>query len=128
MTTYFDDIKSYVGFTDEDAARLRALLPDAEPHFPRISEHFYECIQRHPKAHAALSGPAQIERLKGTLVEWMRSGLAGPQDEAFFERRCRIGRVHVRINLPQQYMFTAMNVMRLDFREVVDQTYAADAS
>jgi signal transduction histidine kinase len=127
MTTYFEDIKSYVGFGAEDAALLRALLPAAEPHFGRISEHFYECIQRHPKAHAALSGPAQVERLKGTLVEWMRSGLAGPQDEAFFERRARIGRVHVRIDLPQQYMFTAMNVMRLDFREVVDQVYADDA-
>jgi len=98
----------------------------AESHFKRISEHFYERIQRHPNAHAALEGPEQIERLKRTLVMWMRSGLEGPHDELFYERRCRIGRVHVRIDLPQQYMFTAMNVMRLDFRAVADLVYRHD--
>ena len=37
----------------------------------------------------------------------------GPHDEAYFERRARIGRVHVQINLPQMYMLTAMDRIRL---------------
>lgn len=116
---FFAEIKTYVGFDEEDTARLREFLPFAEPNFPRISQHFYDAILQHPSAHAAITGGTeQIERLKTTLVEWMRSGLDGPHDQDFYERRCRIGRVHVKIKLPQQFMFTAMNKIRVEFREV----------
>src|SRR5450432_63376 len=45
--------------------------------------------------------------------------LLGPHDETYFEMRARIGRVHVRINLPQSYMFTAMNRIRVRLLEVL---------
>ena len=119
--TFFEEVTNYVGFGTRDSARLREFLPVAAPHFERISEHFYERILSHPQAHEAISGGTeQVERLKRTLVEWMRSGLAGPHDEDFCKRRARIGHIHVRIGLPQRYMVTAMNVMRLDFRDVVN--------
>lgn len=118
--TFFDDIKEYVDFDDDDARVLADLLPILEPHFTKISEHFYERILAHPRAHDAITGGhAQVERLKHTLSAWMRSGLVGPHDETFYERRARIGRVHVQIALPQQYMVTAMNVMRVDYRAVL---------
>ncbi len=124
MPTFFDDIKAYVGFGDEDAALLRDLEPILRPHFEAISESFYARILQHPKAHAAITGgQAQVERLKRTLAQWMLTGLRGPHDEAFFELRSRIGRVHVRIGLPQQYMVTAMNVMRTDYRRVLQTHY-----
>jgi two-component system, NtrC family, sensor histidine kinase HydH len=126
MNAYFENIKSYVGFTDADTQVLRELAGPGEAYFWGFSEHFYDCITRHPDAHRVLEGPEQIERLKRTLIEWMRSGLIGPHDETFYERRARIGRVHVRIALPQQYMFTAVNVMRLDFRRMVEQVYESD--
>ncbi|MFO7563791.1 MAG: protoglobin domain-containing protein [Enhygromyxa sp.] len=119
--TFFEEVTNYIGFSDRDSARLREFLPVAAPHFERISEHFYAKILSHPQAHEAITGGAeQVERLKQTLVEWMRSGLAGPHDEEFCTRRARIGHIHVRIGLPQRYMVTAMNVMRLDFRDVVN--------
>jgi signal transduction histidine kinase len=121
----FAEVTGYIGFGPEDSARLEAFLPFAAPHFDRISEHFYARILAHPQAHEAISGgDEQIIRLKRTLVEWMRSGLAGPHDERFCERRARIGYVHVRIGLPQRYMITAMNVMRLDFREIAHAAFS----
>jgi len=118
--TFFEDIKQYIGFSDRDSSLLQTLRPRLEPHFERIADHFYERILAHPKAHAAITGgDEQVARLKRTLVEWMRSGLAGPHDETFYERRSRIGRIHLQIALPQQYMVTAMNVMRLDYRGVL---------
>ncbi len=118
--TLFEEIKEYIGFDDADSELLRGFLPAAEPHLTRITAHFYDAILAHPSAHAAITGgAAQVERLKTTLVEWMRSGLAGPHDHAFYERRCRIGRKHVQIRLPQRFMFTAMNLIRIDFRDVV---------
>jgi two-component system sensor histidine kinase HydH len=121
---FFAEVSNYIGFGPEDSERLRAFLPAATPHFERISEHFYERIVAHPQAHEAITGgDAQIARLKRTLVDWMHSGLEGPHDEDFCQRRARIGHIHVRIGLPQRYMITAMNVMRLDFREVAREAF-----
>lgn len=127
--SFFEEVTSYVGFRPADSLLLRNFLPLAEPHFERISEHFYERILNHPQAHQAITGgDEQIARLKRTLVEWMRSGLLGPHDEDFFRRRARIGHIHVRIGLPQRYMVTAMSVMRLDFSEVASGAYAASGA
>lgn len=123
MTTYFENIKQYVGFTEADTEKLRMLCGPAEAHLVRFSEHFYSRTLEHPDAMRVFEDEAQIERLKRTLVEWMRSGLQGPHDEAFYHRRARIGRVHVRISLPQEYMFTAMNVLRLDFHHLIDELF-----
>jgi len=123
--TFLEEVTNYIGFGPQDTARLQEFLPTAAPHFERISEHFYERILRHPQAHETISGgPAQVERLKQTLVEWMRSGLAGPHDEEYCRKRARIGHIHVRIGLPQRYMITAMNVMRVDFHDVVNSELA----
>jgi len=126
--TFFDEIKTYVGFADADADALAALRPLVSPRFASFSEHFYEVILRHPRAAAAITGgDAQVDRLKQSLVTWMETGLAGPHDEAFYERRERIGRMHVAIGLPQEFMFTAMNVVRLDFQHALDELAAPDA-
>ncbi|WP_146658047.1 protoglobin domain-containing protein [Enhygromyxa salina] len=128
-SSFFDEVAGYVGFCPADSLVLREFLPLAEPHFERISEHFYERIVSHPMAHQTITGGAeQIARLKRTLVEWMRSGLEGPHDEEFCRRRARIGHIHVRIGLPQRYMVTAMSVMRLDISEVANQALANDSS
>jgi signal transduction histidine kinase len=44
--------------------------------------------------------------------------LSGPWDERYWQGRYRIGRVHVRIGLPQHYMFTAMNVIRAELARI----------
>ena len=124
MSSFFDEVTSYIGFGPEDSKRLAEFLPVAAPHFDRISEHFYAQILAHPHAHRAITGGSeQVARLKQTLVEWMRSGLAGPHNEVYCSRRARIGHIHVRIGLPQRFMVTAMNVMRLDFRELAKQEF-----
>ncbi|MBI4818849.1 MAG: histidine kinase [Deltaproteobacteria bacterium] len=121
----FDDLKTYVEFTNDDVALLAALAPIVAPHIPRLADHFYDRILAHPKAHASITGgSAQVERLKGTLRTWISSGLVGPHDEAFLERRSRIGRIHVRIDLPQRYMLTAMNVLRVDLHAIVESSIA----
>lgn len=126
--TFFESLKIYVGFTEESSKALRELHPRAAPHFDRIVDDFYAAIEAHPNARAAITGgAAQIARLKQTLIAWLDRMLLGPHDEAYFERRARIGRVHVRIALPQQYMFTAMDRIRLRLFEVIGAAFAADS-
>ncbi|HEY5939132.1 MAG TPA: HAMP domain-containing sensor histidine kinase [Kofleriaceae bacterium] len=116
-----DELFAYVGFDEDDRTRLRALHPILEPHFPAIAERFYEAVQASPGASAVLHGPEQIERLRVTLIDWMATGLLGPHDERFYEKRSRIGRRHVAIGLPHDYMFTAMSVVRIAYLDLIAQ-------
>src|SRR5262245_20924698 len=118
--SFFENIKLYVGFTASSSAALRELHPIALPFFAPIVDDFYEAIEAHPGARQAITGgKAQIERLKQTLVKWMDKMLLGPHDEEYYELRARIGRMHVRIALPQEYMFTAMDRIRVRLLDVV---------
>ena len=122
----FDELKHYVAFGPADEAALRSLHPLAAPQFVRIAEVFYQRILDHEGSRKILiGGETAVGRLKVTLVSWMDRLLAGPWDDAYYELRCRIGRMHVRIALPQHYMFGAMNVLRQELEALVDHELAA---
>src|SRR4051812_38979095 len=126
--TLFEELKRYVGFTDKDETALRAIYPHAQPELPRIADVFYRRILDHEGARKALEGgESMVGRLKVTLVAWMDSLFQGPWDEVYYERRARIGRVHVRIALPQHYMFGAMNVIRRELNHRIDGLYRENA-
>jgi len=127
METLFKELKRYVLWSADDEAALRALHPILSPELVRIADLFYQRIQQHDGARTALEGgESQVGRLKVTLVAWMDRLLTGPWDEDYFELRCRIGRVHVRIALPQHYMFGAMNIVRRELNEIIDAEHMDD--
>ena len=124
--TVFEELKRYVGWGPEDEAALRALHAPAAPRFPAIAEHFYDTILSHPDARRSLAGgEAMVGHLKVTLQRWLDNLLSGPWDDAYYQARCRIGRKHVQIDLPQHYMFGAMNVVRRALNQVIDDTWLA---
>ena len=114
LKTLQENVKAYVGFDEAATAALREARPYVAPHFAAIIDDFYATIEAHPGARAAITGgAAQIARLKQSLLRWIDELFTGPHDDVYFERRARIGRVHVQIDLPQMYMFTAMDRIRL---------------
>jgi two-component system, NtrC family, sensor histidine kinase HydH len=122
----FDELKRYIDFGPDDEAALRELRPMVAPRFPAIADIFYERILLHPGARAALeAGEGKVGRLKLTLQPWMDRLFSGPWDEDYYVTRSRIGRVHVRIGLPQHYMFGAMNLLRREFGQMIDVHYTA---
>lgn len=121
----FDELKRYVAFSPADGERLRALHPHARPAFPEVAAEFYERILANEGARRVLTGgESSVGRLKVTLAAWMEELLAGPWDEAYYDKHARIGRVHVRIGMPQHYMFGAMNVVRRGLTGVADRVLA----
>ncbi len=123
-----DELLAYVGFGDDDAECLHRLHPVLQPHFSEIAGRFYDALWANPTAAAVLTGPEQIERLRITLIDWMSSGLLGPHDQRFYEKRSRIGRRHVAIGLQHQYMFTSMNVVRTAYHDLITTLFVPEES
>jgi len=116
-----EELFRYIGFEPEDAAILRDIGPLLEPHHDRIVDEFYAAIRRHPGASRIFEGEAQMDRQKVVLRAWMTGAFSGEYGEAWFAQRKRIGEVHVRIGLPQRYMFAAMNLVRTGVHRAVDE-------
>jgi PAS domain S-box-containing protein len=125
--TRLEELKRYVRFDPDDGRALLAFRPVAAPHFTRIAREFYERIREHEEAHAVFSGEQQIERLQRSLVRWMNRLLSGTYDDAYVEQTLAIGRMHVRVGLPQRYMFTAMALIRVALEAVAEQELGDDS-
>jgi two-component system sensor histidine kinase HydH len=125
--TVFQELKRYVRWDESDERALRELHGVAKPQFQRLAEEFYERILAHDGARTALvGGESQVGHLKVMMYTWLDQLLGGPWDEAYWEQRYRIGRVHVRIGLPQHYMFGAMNVHRTGLARIAYERFHAD--
>jgi two-component system, NtrC family, sensor kinase len=53
-----------------------------------------------------------VERLKRSLIAWVRELLTGPYDQGYVERRLRVGQRHVEIGLDQVYTNVALSRIR----------------
>jgi PAS domain S-box-containing protein len=127
METPFEELKRYVRFGQDDARALAALRPLAAPHFARIAQQFYDRIREHEAAHAVFTSEEQIQRLQASLVKWLERLLGGVYDEAYFEQTSNIGRVHVRVGLPQRYMLTAMALIRVELLHIAETATGPDS-
>ncbi len=100
-----EDMKRSIGFTAEDAVNVRSLAHPAARLAPAVVERFYEELLRQPGAAAVFTGGAeQIARLRGLLAAWLREVFEGAYDQNYFQKRLRIGKAHVRVGLPQQFL------------------------
>jgi len=125
--TRFQELKRYVRLDARDCELLRAFGQRAAPELPRIADEFYDRIREHEDAHQVLTGEAQIKRLQRSLVAWLTRVCGGTYDEAYHEQTAVIGRVHVRIGLPQRYMLTAMALIRVELLRIADALPADEA-
>lgn len=121
------ELQRYVGWTDESAERIRSLAPLMEPSFVPLVDDFYAEIQQHPTALKVITGgQAQIERLKGTLIQWLRELFQGPYDSDYVIRRWRVGYRHVEIGLDQVYTNLALSRLRKGLLRTIESVRRGD--
>jgi signal transduction histidine kinase len=109
----YQKLQRYVGWTDDDARRIASVAAILEPHFPALIDDFYDEIDRHPEARKVITGgTAQIQRLKGTLLDWLHELVAGRYDRDYVARRWRVGWRHVEIGLDQVFTNVALSRLR----------------
>jgi two-component system, NtrC family, sensor kinase len=124
----YRELQTYVGWTDDDAERVVATAALLEPYLHVLIDDFYDEIQRHPNALKVITGgQAQIDRLKGTLVQWVRDLLAGRYDRDYVIRRWRVGWRHVEIGLDQVYTNVALSRLRIGLIRSLHECWQGEA-
>jgi len=108
-----------MGFSEEDAALLAEARDCVLPELDRVVDAFYTGLEGNPRTQAVFEGPEQVERLRGSLYKWVAELFDGVYDDAYFQKRMRIGRVHVTVGLLPHFMFGAMNIIRSEIEEII---------
>src|SRR5262245_24335070 len=125
----YQGLQHYVGWTAEDARRVQAVGAALEPSFPALIDDFYAVIQQHPEAARVITGgAAQLERLKRTLLGWLRELFAGRYDRDYVVRRWRVGRRHVEIGLAQVYTNAALSRLRAGLTRALHDGWRGDGA
>jgi two-component system, NtrC family, sensor kinase len=120
----YRELQAYVGWTDEDVRLVVATAPLLEGSLASLVDDFYDEIERHPNARKVITGGReQIERLKGTLIAWLRELLSGRYDADYVARRWRVGWRHVEIGLDQVYTNVALSRLRTGLLRALDAAW-----
>ncbi len=110
--SFFDEMKYRVGFLESDAERIRSLTQVIYPALGAVVEAFYRWLFEDPRARLVFNGgEEQMARQRQIFAGWLEELFSGRYDDAYYQKRLAIGHSHVRVNLPQHYMMTAMEVV-----------------
>jgi signal transduction histidine kinase len=97
----------FVDFTENDIRLLSEMEPFAREHADQLVASFYQHLMNFEETRRLLRDPATVDRLMKSQKEYLLDIFRGKFDEAYFERRLRIGAVHHRIGLePKWYIGT----------------------
>jgi signal transduction histidine kinase len=123
----YQELQVYVDWKEDDARRVQSVAQLLDPHLSPLIEDFYAEIDRHPEARKVITGGhEQIQRLKGTLLGWIRDLLAGPYDREYVLRRWRVGWRHVEIGLDQVYTNVALSRLRKGLMHTLQEVWPGD--
>lgn len=106
---------------------LRRFLDYVRPELPLVVDQFASSyLQQSETECLSQVGQDSFRCLSQSLLAWLQSALSGTgNDVEFYESRQRIGKAHVRIELPQELMLVAMNMIRENLQRLA-RTWAAD--
>ncbi len=115
----FDRLLEHVGFSAHDATVLAEFHPRIAPAFPDMAASFYKHQLQDHITRRVLHDDAQVKRLMRSMQQWLSELFLAPRDEAYLQRRLRIGVMHVEVGLLPDFVFTAMADMRGGLRRRV---------
>jgi two-component system, NtrC family, sensor kinase len=113
LYSHYQEYQSYIGSTEADEKSVRAAAIVLEPYLCQLIDDFYAEVARHAATRKVVEdSKTNVERLKATLLQWLRELLAGPRDRDYVARRWQVGKRHVEVGLEQVYVSVAMARLR----------------
>lgn len=122
----FEHMKTRMNIGPAHAKRLREMEPALAPHLSDIVDRFYDRLLADPQAREIITRESKVEHLRIVLKDWMSELFDGVYEQAYFERRSRIGKAHVRVGLPERFMVIGMAIIRDELAKVIQQIRPAD--
>lgn len=116
--------KSFSGLTPELEAILQQSGEKIKPKLVAVTDDFYHTLSTIPETANFLEG--RVDALKATHLRWMESLFSGPYDQAYVEYMYKIGYVHVKVNLPVEFMAGAMTLINNRLCGMLVETYGHD--
>lgn len=123
----FQYLQQYIGWTAADAQRVQLVGPSCEPHLRALIDDFYAEIERHPDTRGVITGGTpQVERLKATLLNWLRELFSGDYGSEYATRHWKAGYRHVEIGLSQVYANAALSRLRRGLLRTIEENWEGD--
>ena len=123
IAEFYEKLKDYVNWSEEDRRRVTQAWPLVARHLDHLIEDFYQTILRYDFTREVLTGgESQVQRLRLTLREWLKSLFHGPYDAEFAHSRWQVGIRHVEIGLRQGYAIAALARLR----SIINQALATE--
>lgn len=116
--------KSFSGLTPELESILIKTGADIKPKLAKVTDEFYQTLSTIPEAAKFVED--RVDSLKATHLRWMESLFSGPYDQAYIEQMYKIGYVHVKVNLPVEFMAGAMTLINNRLSGVMVESYSHD--
>jgi methyl-accepting chemotaxis protein len=96
--------KDFLGFTDEDVARLESLRGVVDAREEDLVDAFLDPIHEHDRTEEILDrSPRDEAALRRIVSGYLRMLTGGQYDREYFKHRTRIGSLHDRLDMPLHY-------------------------
>ncbi|MCL1630732.1 globin-coupled sensor protein [Sporolactobacillus sp. CPB3-1] len=103
---------SMLSIEQYDLQLLKIMRPYVEKEIDRIAHEFYSSFTKIDSLRAIIEKHSTVEKLSKTLSAHVLEMFSGTIDDAFIQRRYRVGIMHYRIGLtPPYYMGTFQNLL-----------------
>jgi hypothetical protein len=116
--------KSFAGLTPERENLLVEIGQAVSPALPGITDAFYGTLATIPATAPFLEG--RVDFLKQTHLRWLDGLFAGPFDVVYVKALYKVGYVHVKVNLPVEFMAGGMTLIGDRLIAEIDRLYQSD--
>jgi len=116
--------KSFTGLTAEREACLLDVSAQLKPMLGAVTEEFYARLSKIPETAPYLEG--RLESLKKSHLAWIESLFTGPFDINCTELMYKVGDIHVKVNLPVEFMAGAMSMINNELISLVINEFSDD--
>ncbi|WP_241774533.1 MULTISPECIES: globin-coupled sensor protein [Lysinibacillus] len=108
-----------VNLTRQDLQLIKSLKPYIEQNVLEAVTAFYHAIESVPALREVIQKHSSSERLRQTLRHHIIEMFEGRIDEAFLEKRRRVAKMHVKINLYPKWYLAAFQNLENFLRKIV---------
>ncbi len=126
----FDKLMNYTrafsGYTPEHEAILAESSQHIMPRLAEVTDKFYAVLQDIPEARPFIEG--RLEQLKATHHQWLEGIMKGVCNVEYTEAMYKVGDVHVKVNLPVEFMAGGICIIQGSLIMLVTDVYADEPS